>query len=118
MKRKVAIQRALDEQNRHAYTILAWSEGFEYVFPTGVKRWSTLNNRNAAKVIDFKAEEIRKWKWLPSLVKTFKFLKLARLDHRWVYSKVRWYASKEIAINSEQKELDLQRSKYDWPQYG
>ena len=117
MRKKYAARRAMDDQDRHAWTCLASVEGFEFVFPTGIKRWSTITNKNAERMQAFKQEKIFGWRFFPKRIVISKLLNMAKPE-RFHYSKVYWYSDRETAIRNETAELDFQRTKYDWPQYG
>jgi len=117
MGKKYAARRAMDRQDRHAWTCLASVDGYEFVFPTGIKRWSTITNKNAERLQLRKAKQIHSWRFLPKRLIISKYLDMAKLKG-FDYSKFYWYDDRETAIITETAELDFQRSKFDWPQYG
>ncbi len=101
----------------HAYTCLAWDSGFEFVFPTGIVRWSTIHNKH-----------IKNWsrKSKNSLITNFqpRYFKIKRnLKKGSTFAGnshttgIFWYENREKALKTEIEELDSQRKIYDWVQW-
>jgi hypothetical protein len=119
MGKKFAALRVFDDtKHRPMFTYLASNEGFEIIFPTGVKRWSTITNSNAQQYLGKHKNLSKVSKIMPSRVLTLQHLRLARLFWtRAKFSKPIWYLDKVQAIKFETDLLNRSRTEMDWPQY-
>jgi hypothetical protein len=101
----------------HAYTCLAWDSGFEFVFPTGIVRWSTLHNKHIINLSKTSKNNLIT-KFQPSY---FKIRKNLNKGSNWAANshtvEIFWYENREKALKAEIEELDSQRKIYDWMQW-
>ena len=108
-RRKVLVSRVKKSNGEHCYSILADSSGFEYLFPTGVRRWSTVGPSMARMHLEFFRAEIEKRKTKGKTMKSVEYLRMAQPESGWYYSKPYKYASRNEAIEIEVAILDAER---------
>lgn len=103
--------------NHHAYTCLAWDSGFEFIFPAGIVRWSTIHNKHISKYSrNSKNNFISKFQ--PRYFKIKKNLnKGSYVSAHCRLTEIFWYENKETAMKIEIEELNSQRKIYDWMQW-
>lgn len=102
--------------DHHAYTCLAWDSGFEFLFPTGIVRWSTVHN-NLINRFSLTSNTSAIFRLKPKYFKIKYYLNKGVVPSKSRISGIFWYADKESALQIEVKELDLQRKKYEWVQW-
>lgn len=99
----------ISRDDHHHYSIIAWEGGFEFIFRNGFDRWSTISPSFAKGILTRNLEG----QMGDSIAETaIEFLELAALgagakESKWKQSKPIRYRSKEKAIETERRELDI-----------
>lgn len=91
----------------HAFSILAWDDGFEFLFPSGVASWSSVHNGHVEAILDAHADEIKRRANSRHPFISDDYLRLVSFDGGgWAMTKPVSYRTKEQAIQAEVAVLD------------
>lgn len=103
----------MSKHGHHFYSILASDFGFEYVFKSGVDRWSTISPSLANRILE-KNKNGEIGNQIASNQKQFLALAIGSFENEetpWTPSKVIYYSDRELAIMTEQKILEVSWAK-------
>jgi hypothetical protein len=114
-----AVLRVHDDQSGFVmFSYLVTIDGFEILFPTGVKRWSSITNSKVEAFLRMSKTKTSSIRYLPRKFLIRRNIKVAKnFMERAKFSKPTWYSERSEAIKVETDFLDQNRSKVDWPQY-
>jgi hypothetical protein len=100
------VSRAMRD-GRHAFSVLAWDEGFEFLLPSGVASYSSVHNGHVERILEGHAGEIQRRATSGRPFNSDDYLRLGSIDGGgWGMTKPVSYLTREQAIETEVAVLD------------
>ena len=109
---QIIVSRAIRE-NHHCYSILAWDHGFEFLFPSGATRWSSIGNHHVKTFTKPYAEFIEKQAAAGRPFRSIDYMQVGAITgDDWIFTKPIHYESMQAAIEFEVGILNAERARY------
>ena len=100
------VSRAMRDGHHH-YSVLAWDQGFEFLFPSGVAAWSSVHNGHIEMILRANSDELGRRARSRRPFNSDDYLRIASLDGgNWVMTAPVSYESRQQAIKAEVAVLD------------
>ena len=110
-RHKFLVTRAVRD-GEHCFSIMAWAGGFEYLFPSGVQRWSSVGNHQVEFFMKPFIPEIEKRAALNKPFRNDEYLKIGMWGmDSWEMTSPNAYSSRDDALRLEIPILDAERSR-------
>lgn len=109
---QIIVSRAIREEH-HCFSILAWDHGFEYLFPSGINRWSSIGNHHIKTFTDRFADAIKKKQEAGRPLRSTDYMQFGTWEgDDWIFTKPIPYKSMQEAIEFEVGILNSERERY------